>query len=349
MPAAKCRTCQKDIAALILILISFGIASNCCFAQVPSFSEWNAKHYPGAASQPAQLALPVTGPKVKDVSGYTIIPLKGTFGDEINAELFQMSVNEAIKSGAKYVFIDLDSNGGNVQTAEDIAKIMQKASRQLKFYCWVEEKAFSASIWVTFSSDALFMNEQSMVGAAVAFKRDDAGVAQVSKKFNSAVAAKIVANAETKGYPAPIIRAMVQEGSEAYAWRSNDGQWHIENTKRHQGAKEFITLSNGQTILTMTGRECANIGLAEICTSMEEMRKKTGIPNLLKVTATPEELAIIYCEMRAKTDLSNHDEKYRLPTYDSPTYDQEGRMVLPAPLHEPPTPKFLERNVDAAT
>jgi len=230
----------------------------------------------------------------KDLNGYAIIPLQGTFGQEIDAAIFNECLQMARLAGAKHIILAIDSPGGLVETAKIIASSILRATKEFTFHAWVLREGFSASIWVVFACDTIHVSPRAAIGAAVAFTNSPSGNAVVDDKFNSAIAAEIASIADIKGHPSALVKPMMQTGAEAYAWVTSDGKQRIENTKPRDQSIEFTTLANGKGIMTLTAVDCIRIGFAKPAANLAELQRSLGMPYWLRVSIHPELLTATY-------------------------------------------------------
>ena len=193
---------------------------------------------------------------------YWEIPLEGTFGVEIQASGVEDAIEKAIRQELQYVIFRINSDGGYVETAQRIAEIMQRHDDQLD-YIAVVERGMSASIWVIFSCDYIFVSDDAALGGAVVYTTDrTTGDVSVDAKMNSAHAAVVAAAATAKGHSPVIVRAMMLPEAAAYAWKDSVGVAQIASERPTvENDAEVVTLDTKATVLTLTGNEAVEIGL----------------------------------------------------------------------------------------
>lgn len=194
---------------------------------------------------------------------YLEIPIEGQFGVDIIPVGVANALDQAKRRGVEHIVFRINSNGGSVWAAEDIAQIMEENEAAFRYHA-VVDKAISASIWVALACHTLHMTPGSSIGAAVGYRNDTStGNVEVDAKFNSAMAALVAARAERKGYSAAIVRAMMIGESEAYAWKDENGEWQIgaERPKLSQ-PDSLRTLDTKDTVLTLTAQEAIELGFA---------------------------------------------------------------------------------------
>jgi len=221
-------------------------------------------------------AAPSAGP-----TRYLVIPIEGTFGEDIGPEGVAETINFASRRGVEHIVFRIKSPGGYVWAAEEIADAMAAAPEDMTLIAYVEE-AISASIWVVFGCDEVFMAPGSSVGAAVVFTQDTStGAAEVDKKMNSALAAKLASMAEAHGRPGVFPRAMVLPEVEIYAVETEGGGHDIveERPRQREGV---VTIDTRDSVLTLTAEEAIRWGVARPATSVEELGEALGLDGWTK-------------------------------------------------------------------
>jgi hypothetical protein len=216
------------------------------------------------------------------VGDFLVIPLKGTFGEEIVPMGVKPSLEWAVKNKVKHVVFTIDSGGGQVWAAEAIREMMEKHSDDLTYHMIIKQ-AMSASIWVVFSSHHIAALPKSTLGAAVAFKVVDSGEAEVDEKMNSALAARLAAGAESRGHSAHLVRAMILTRYDLFAAKEADGTWKLVHDRPAKAA-ELETLSDGTRVVTLTATEMERYGVATPIASKDDKDIAAWLGNPALVT-----------------------------------------------------------------
>lgn len=163
----------------------------------PNDDAWGANDDPGARG------------------GFAIVPIEGTFGEEVTAGFFQSAIRQAERDGAEAIIFHINSPGGLVSELDRIRdELDEHENLAIAFY--VDEEAFSAAALLCMSSDFFFVGPGARIGAAVAFSFK-AGAAQVDAKFNAAFAATWRAHAQRAGRDPAIVDAMIDMTKELWA------------------------------------------------------------------------------------------------------------------------------------
>lgn len=200
---------------------------------------------------------------VKDadsIGDFLIVPLKGTFGDDIYPLGLINAMDWAVKRKVPRIVMVIDSPGGYVWASKYMSEKMKEYDNKLNF-TMVIENAISASIWPTFSSDDILITPGGTFGGAVVYHMTNTGSAEVDMKMNSILAAEVAALAEKHGHSGALARAMML--SEQQVWAiPQGGTWKLVETRPEgaegNGARQ---LSAGK-VFTLTGADCVKYGIA---------------------------------------------------------------------------------------
>jgi membrane-bound serine protease (ClpP class) len=136
------------------------------------------------------------------------IPLTGVVEMGL-APFIQRSLREAEAAGARAAVIDIDTPGGRVDAAEQIADAISDAT--IPVYAYVNRRALSAGALIALAADDIFMRPGSTIGAATPVGGD--GVT-ASEKIVSAMRSAFRALAEARDLDPRVAEAMVDESIE---------------------------------------------------------------------------------------------------------------------------------------
>jgi membrane-bound serine protease (ClpP class) len=188
-------------------------------------------------------------------------------------------VKEAMEANADAIIFDVDTNGGRVDTTEEIIKIISKFKGTTITY--VNDRAFSAGAFISVATQKIYMAPQSVIGAAapIMMSPGGGGVEKLpdtyEAKMNSAVRALVRTQAEKNGHNIDVIEAM------------------IDTTKGFEIEGEVLNKEGN--ILTLTDRQAAkeygsppkpllSSGTVE---SLDALVEKLGYASAARVTVEP--------------------------------------------------------------
>ncbi|MEZ6241753.1 MAG: hypothetical protein R3B57_01795 [Phycisphaerales bacterium] len=195
---------------------------------------------------------------------YMEIPIKGGFGEEVYPKGIAESLKWAHENGVTDVIFRINSPGGEVWAALRIVELMNEYREGLRYHALIES-SISAAIWPTFTCDTISMAPRSDVGGAVVYSHDaNTGSFEVNKKFNSILMAKLATQAEESGHNPQVVRAMMITDQALYAIPMGDGTYHLTGEKPLSGVegKDYVTLDDTKSILTLTANEAEKYGIA---------------------------------------------------------------------------------------
>ena len=132
--------------------------------------------------------------------------------------LVRRGVKEAMDAKADTLILDMDTNGGRVDTTQEIIEILNQFKGTTITY--VNKKAFSAGAFISFATQKIYMAPQSVIGAAAPIMVSPTGSGPESMpdtmevKMTSALSALVRANAEKNGHNVEVADAMVKKTKE---------------------------------------------------------------------------------------------------------------------------------------
>lgn len=103
------------------------------------------------------------------------------------------STNEAIEAGADHIIFEIDTPGGRVDSASQIAKLLQ--SLEIDSTSYIVNEALSAGSYIALNTDEIYMKEQATMGASGVITGDGNAA---EKKAQSAWIAAMKSAAESK-------------------------------------------------------------------------------------------------------------------------------------------------------
>jgi membrane-bound serine protease (ClpP class) len=146
-----------------------------------------------------------------------VLPIR----DEIEPWLVYIvrrGVKEAMDAKADTLVLDMDTNGGRLDSTEKIIEILGQFKGTTVTY--VNKKAFSAGAFISFATQKIYMSPQSVIGAAapIVLSPTGDGVEKLPEtyeaKVSSAASALVRASAEKNGHNVEVADAMVKKDKE---------------------------------------------------------------------------------------------------------------------------------------
>jgi membrane-bound serine protease (ClpP class) len=123
-------------------------------------------------------------------------------------------VKEAMDRKATALLIHMDTNGGRLDSLEQIIKILDQFEPKDRLYTYIDTKAFSAGAFIAAATPRIYMNPMGVIGAATPVMIAPGGGAEgmpksYEEKISSAVRAQVRAIAEKNGHRPEVFDAMV--------------------------------------------------------------------------------------------------------------------------------------------
>jgi len=161
--------------------------------------------------------------------------------------LVRRGVKEAMEAKADLLVLDMETNGGRVDTTREIIGILNEFKGDTVTF--VNKDAFSAGAFIAVATKKIFMAPESVIGAAapIVMSPGGDGVEKMpdtyEKKMTSAVKAMVRATAEKHGHNIAVIEAMI------------DKTRGLVLTNISETATNSVVIAKEGDILTLTNTE----------------------------------------------------------------------------------------------
>ncbi|MFP6584660.1 MAG: NfeD family protein, partial [Candidatus Hydrogenedentota bacterium] len=140
--------------------------------------------------------------------------------------LIERAIAEATELNAKAIIFRVDTPGGRVDTAVEIAKVIGEAP--CRTIAYIEGMgAISAGALISFACDDLIMTASSNIGAAAPVYQTSEGMEPAGEKSVSFMRAKMRALAEAKNHNPDIAQAMVDKDIELRGYTDELGDYIV--------------------------------------------------------------------------------------------------------------------------
>jgi len=206
-----------------------------------------------------------------------VIPIAGDI-DPARVVFVRRSIGRAKENRARIVIFDIDTFGGRVDSALQIATLIGSLDpiptiAHVTGGSQGTGVSWSAGALISFSADRIYMAPGTSIGAAAPVQLEaDGSTLAASEKEVSAVRAQMAALAEKNGYPKIVAIAMVDRDVEVVS-ASLDGDWmllareELEEAKR-KAAREGRAFETGPVVsakgklLSLTAGEMLQYGIS---------------------------------------------------------------------------------------
>ncbi|MBI4660639.1 MAG: hypothetical protein HY735_17520 [Verrucomicrobia bacterium] len=168
-----------------------------------------------AASEP-NMGSPATPSSAPSSRKVYILPIREEIMPPL-VYLVRRGVKEAMEAKADVLVLDMETNGGRVDTTEEIIKILDQFQGLTVTY--VNRKAFSAGAFIAFATQKIYMAPLSVIGAAAPLIMMPGGGPMeipetLEAKVTSGIRALVRARAEKNGYNVKVVEAMIDKTRE---------------------------------------------------------------------------------------------------------------------------------------
>ena len=209
------------------------------------------------------------------------IPVHGEI-DRSLVVFLRRSIQKAKDQNARYIVFDIDTFGGRVDSALQIATLIGSAepSATVAYVTAGPEStgvSWSAGALISLACSSIYMAPGTSMGAAAPVTMGPEGALPASEKVVSAVRAQIAALAEKNGYPVSIARAMVDQdielreifidGEMQVASADEIGDIERDANKNGKSYELGRIISPSGKLLTLTAMEMERYGVSSATVS----------------------------------------------------------------------------------
>ena len=201
--------------------------------------------------------------------------------------LVRRGVKEAMEAKADLLVLDMETNGGRLDTTMEIIRILNQFQGETMTY--VNRNAFSAGAFISVATKHIYMAPGSVIGAAapIVLSPGGGGVEKMpdtyERKMVSAVKALVRTSAEKNGYNIAVVEAMV------------DKTRAVKLTNVVDGVTNTVVLNDEGNILTLTNTEAekeygnppTKLLSSGTAKELEELLKVTGYEGAQRFNIKP--------------------------------------------------------------
>ncbi len=175
--------------------------------------------------------------------------------------IIRRAVREANGTNAKFLVVDLNTPGGDLESTLEIMRALKNFKGQT--VCYVNSDAVSAGSFIAISCDKIFFSPEGVMGAAEAVSATGGDIDEsMRRKITSYMAAKVRAANSGDTRRANVQRAM------------NDPDFELRlGTKILKKKGELLSLTAREACELFDGRPLLSDG---ICANLDELVKKLG-------------------------------------------------------------------------
>jgi len=198
-----------------------------------------------------------------------VITCKGLIDDGLYKSIHRRS-QMALDEGADYLIYEIETYGGLLQSADDIAKyLILDVGKKARTVAYITTEAISAGAMISVSCQDIIMRQSTTIGdcAPIAVGTKLEGVER--EKVESFTRAAFMRAAEANGYPPSLLKAMVTMQTEVYRLKNlQTGDYEFFETEQLPKDPNVYDLDNKELIvsedelLTLTASKAFEYGIA---------------------------------------------------------------------------------------
>jgi len=204
-----------------------------------------------------------------------VIAYEGPILRQIETDALKDALVEAANAGPLFILLELDTPGGRIDFATDIAGAIYSVRRICPVVTYVKSKsqggAISAGVAIALSGDKVFMAKNAVIGGATSYAVTETGPTDLRKAYGEDIGAKfqsvwqgfLASTAEQGGRPGLLAKAMVDKDIEVIEIEKQGRRQFIEPINKMPDDKVVRTWSTKGSLLTLTGEEAVACSLAD--------------------------------------------------------------------------------------
>ena len=245
-----------------------------------------------------------------------LIPIEGDI-DPFQVVFLRRSIEKAKKEDVKYIIFSINTFGGRVDSALQIATLIGSLEdiNTIAFIPAEPESvgvSWSAGALISFASKSIYMAPGTSIGAAAPVYQTTEGMQSAGEKTVSAVRTQLAALAEKNGYPPEVAIAMVDQDVELSAFEE-DGVYSFElkdgvqkeggdtSTEAKEGRE---ILSPSGKLLTLTAGQMEKYGISSGTVSgIQELQVLLGVDTATPINPSSSDTIINFLTSTAVTSL----------------------------------------------
>jgi membrane-bound serine protease (ClpP class) len=242
-----------------------------------------------------------------------VIPIEGDI-DPFHVVFLRRSIAKAKKSGAGTIVFSINTFGGRVDSALQMATLIGSL-RDIETVAFIPAEpesvgvSWSAGALISFACKKIYMAPGTSIGAAAPVYQTSEGMQAAEEKTVSAVRTQLAALAEKNGFPPEVAIAMVDKDVELTAVRVGQG-WDFSLERKAEGegngeaVADLVVLSPPGKLLSLTAGEMERYGISSGSpVSLEELAGDLGVENFYEIKLSPADRVVNLITGAAVTSL----------------------------------------------
>ncbi|MGB2807389.1 MAG: hypothetical protein WBC22_06600 [Sedimentisphaerales bacterium] len=216
----------------------------------------------------------ITGDRLGRNNKVIILTLDDHFELQIEAEAMKEAIIKSADEGPLFILIEISTPGGRLDRIQQICGQITKTK-----YCQViafirggrNRGAISGGAAVAFACDQIFMEDNSVIGAASLVAKSATGPTDIKKVYGEDLGEKLTSSwrthlasmAERQGRPGILAMAMADRDIEAIEVSQGNNKLYIDPANKRPQQNTVHVWSKKGTLLTLTAQDAVKCGIAD--------------------------------------------------------------------------------------
>jgi len=193
---------------------------------------------------------------------YLEVPIVGRFGVQVIPDGVRAALASAVRRKIKHIVFYLDSQGGDQIAASEIYDLLKAYDKRLQYHAIVRDAVGVATAVPIWCENVFMLPGSNLGGVSLIFdKEKDRGDPEV---LLSQVAFEVSLEAKKKGWPAEVVRAMIDPSVSIGAWTTPEGK--VVTGTRVPGTvsrNQIIFINSPGKVLTLSRSEATLLNIAK--------------------------------------------------------------------------------------
>jgi len=204
-----------------------------------------------------------------------VVLYEGPMIKQIETDALKKALIESADAGPLFILLELDTPGGRIDFATDIAGAICAIRKICPVITYVKSEkqggAISAGVAVALSGEKVFIAKNAVIGGATSYAVTESGPTEFKKAYGEEIGAKfqsiwqgfLASTAEQGGRPGILAKAMVDKDIEVIEIEKQGKREFIEPINKKPDDKIVHTWSTKGSVLTLTGEEAVACTIAD--------------------------------------------------------------------------------------
>ena len=216
----------------------------------------------------------ITGDRLGRNNKVIILTLDDHFELYIEAHAMKEAIIKSSNEGPLFILIEISTPGGRLDRIQRICGQIAK-TKNCKVIAFItggrHRGALSGGAAVAFACDQIFMEDNSVIGAAALVAKSASGPTDIKKVYGEVLGEKLTSSwrthlasmAERQGRPGILAMAMADEDIEVIEVSQGNKKLYIDPSNKRPQQNTVHVWSKKGALLTLTAKDAVKCGIAD--------------------------------------------------------------------------------------